>query len=96
MSLIFANFSTKTVLRLALKVTSKRYVILHFIKAAFCLLDDQPRQHIKKQRHYFVNKDHLVKAIVYPVVAYGCGSWTIRKLNTEELMLLNCGVGEDS
>ena len=56
MSLIFANFSTKTVLRLALKVTSKRYVILHFIKAAFCLLDDQPRQHIKKQRHYFVNK----------------------------------------
>ena len=41
-------------------------------------------------------KVHLVKAIVFPVVMYGCESWTIRKLSTEELMLLNCGVGEDS
>ena len=40
-------------------------------------------------------KVHLVKAIVFPVVMYGCESWTI-KLNAEELMLLNCGVGEDS
>ena len=38
----------------------------------------------------------LVKTIVSPVVMYGCESWTIRKLSTEELMLLNCGVGEDS
>ena len=38
----------------------------------------------------------LVKAIVLPVVMYGCESWAIRKLSTEELMLLNCGVGEDS
>ena len=38
----------------------------------------------------------LVKAMVFPVVMYGCESWTVRKLNTEELMLLNCGVGEDS
>ena len=38
----------------------------------------------------------LVKAMVFPVVMYGCESWTIRKLSTEELMLLNCGVGEDS
>ena len=37
----------------------------------------------------------LVKAMVFPVVMYGCESWTI-KLSTEELMLLNCGVGEDS
>ena len=36
---------------------------------------DQPRQHIKKQRHYF----HLVKAMVFPVVMYGCESWTIKK-----------------
>ena len=41
-------------------------------------------------------KVRLVKAMVFPVVMYGCESWTIRKLNTEELMLLNCGVGEDS
>ena len=41
-------------------------------------------------------KVHLVKAMVFPVVTYGCESWTKRKLSTEELMLLNCGVGEDS
>ena len=40
---------------------------------------DQPRQHIKKQRHYFVNKVHLVKAMVFPVVIYGYESWTIKK-----------------
>ena len=40
---------------------------------------DQPRQHIKKQRHYFVTKVHLVKAMVFPVVVYGCESWTIKK-----------------
>ena len=39
-------------------------------------------------------KIHLVKAMVFPVVMYGCESWTIKK--AEELMLLNCGVGEDS
>ena len=57
---------------------------------------DQPRQHIKKQRYYLPTKVHPAKAMVFPVVMYGCESWTIRKLNTEELMLLNCGVGEDS
>ena len=41
-------------------------------------------------------KVRLVKAMVFPVVIYGCENWTIRKLSTEELMLLNCGVGEDS
>ena len=39
---------------------------------------------------------HIVKAMFYPVVMYGCESWTIKKLSAEELMLLNCGVGEDS
>ena len=41
-------------------------------------------------------KVHLVKAMVFPVVMYGCESWTIKKLSIEELMFLNCGVGEDS
>ena len=41
-------------------------------------------------------KVHLVKAMVFPVVMYGCESWTVKKLSAEELMLLNCGVGEDS
>ena len=38
----------------------------------------------------------LVNAIVFPVVMYGCESWTVKKAEREELMLLNCGVGEDS
>ena len=38
----------------------------------------------------------LVKAVVFLVVMYGCESWTIKKAFTEELMRLNCGVGEDS
>jgi len=40
---------------------------------------DQPRQHIKKQRHYIAKKVCLVKAMVFPVVMYGCESWTIKK-----------------
>ena len=40
---------------------------------------DQPRQHIKKQRYYFAKKVLLVKAMVFPVVMYGCESWTIKK-----------------
>ena len=39
---------------------------------------------------------HLVKAMVFPVVMCACESWTIKKAECEELMLLNCGVGEDS
>ena len=41
-------------------------------------------------------KVHLVKAMVFSVIMYGCESWTIRKLSAEELMLLNCGVRKDS
>ena len=37
---------------------------------------------------------HIVKAMVFPVVMYGCESWTIKRLSIEELMLLNCGAGE--
>ena len=38
----------------------------------------------------------IVKAMVFPVVMYGCESWTIKKAESEELILLNCGVREDS
>ena len=69
----------------------------------------------------WLTKVHIIKAMVFPVVMYGCESWTIKKaerqrtdsfelwcwrkvlgflwttkISTEELMLLNCGVGEDS
>ena len=43
-----------------------------------------------------LTKVHLVKAMVFSVVIYGCESWIIKKLSTKELMLLNCGAGEDS
>ena len=46
---------------------------------------DQPRQHIKKQRHYFVNKVHLVKAMVLPAVTYGCESWTIKQAECQRI-----------
>ena len=39
---------------------------------------------------------HLVKAMVFPVVMYACARWTITKAEGQEVMLLNCGVGEDS
>ena len=41
-------------------------------------------------------KAHLVKAMIFPGVMYGCERWTTKRLSAEELMLLNCGVGEDS
>ena len=46
---------------------------------------DQPRQHIKKQRHYFATKVHLVKSMVFPVVMYGCESWTIKKAECQRI-----------
>ena len=57
---------------------------------------DTCRQHIKNRDITLLTKVHLVKAMGFPVVVYGCESWTIKRLSTEELMLLNCGVEEDS
>ena len=50
---------------------------------------------LKSRDFALLTKVHLVKAMVFPVVMYGCESWTKRKLSAEELMILNCGVGED-
>ena len=50
---------------------------------------------LKSRDITLLTKVPVVKAMVFPVVMYGCESWTI-KLSTKELMLLNCGVGEDS
>ena len=66
--------------------------VLEWVAISFSNLDS-----ILKSRDITLStKVRLVKAIVFPVVMYGCESWTIRKLSAEELMLLNCGVGEDS
>ena len=44
---------------------------------------DQPRRHIKKQRHYFANKGPSSQSYGFPVVMYGCESWTIKKTESE-------------
>ena len=59
---------------------------------------DKPRQYIQSRKITLLTKVCTVKAMVFPVVTYGCESWTVKKpkLSTEELMLMNCGSGEDS
>ena len=51
---------------------------------------------LKNRDITLLTKVCLVKAMVFPVVMYGCESWIIKKAKSEELMLLNCGVGKDS
>ena len=52
---------------------------------------------LKSRDITLLTKVHLAKPMIFPVVMCGCERWTIKKrLSTEELMLLNCGVGEDS
>ena len=51
---------------------------------------------LKSRDITLLTKICLVKAMAFPVVTYGCESWTKRKLSAKGLMLLNCGVGEDS
>ena len=46
---------------------------------------DQPRQHIKKQRHYFATKVCVVKAMDFPVVMYRCESWTTKKAERQRI-----------
>ena len=51
---------------------------------------------LKSRDITLLTKFHLVKAMDFPVVMYGCESWTIKKAEHQRLMVLNCGVGEDS
>ena len=53
----------------------------HEIKDTYFLEDKlgQTREHIKKQRHHLVNKVHIIKAMIFPVVMYGCKIWIIKK-----------------
>ena len=55
-----------------------------------------PDSILKSRDIILLTNVHLVKAMVFPVVIYGCESWAIRGLSIEELMLLNYGAGEDS
>ena len=69
-------------------VNSEIRVIIFFATEDGEALYSQPKQdlelvvannHIKKQRHYFANFVHLLKAMVFPVIMYGCESWTVKK-----------------
>ena len=51
---------------------------------------------LKSRNITLPTKVDLVKAMVFPIVMYGCESWTIKKAEAEELMLLNCGAGKNS
>ena len=51
---------------------------------------------VKSRNITLSTKVRLVKAMVFPVVVYGCGSWTIKKAECQKFMLLHCGVGEVS
>ena len=55
-----------------------------------------PDSLLKRRDITLSTKFSLVKAMIFPIVMYGCKSWTIKKAEHEELMLLNCGVGEGS
>ena len=67
------------------------------LKDAYSLEKSYDQLSVLKSRDITLpTKVCLVKVMVFPVCMYGYESWTVRKLSAEELMLLNCGVGEDS
>ena len=63
----------------------KIYISLYIFLWPWKKSYDQTRLHIKKQRHYFAEKVHLVRAMVFPVVLYGCESRTIKKAKCQRI-----------
>ena len=55
-----------------------------------------PNSVLKSRDVTLLTKVHLVKSMVFPVVMYGCESWTIKKAECKELILFSCGAGENS
>ena len=68
----------------------KRHLVLG--RKAMTSIDSE----VKSKDITFLTKVHTVKAMVFPVVMYGCESWTIKEADQQRIDLLNCGVGEDS
>ena len=70
------------------------------LKSAYLLLGRKAMTNLagtlKSRDINLPSKVWLVKAMVFPIVMYGCESWTIKKAEAEELMLLNCGAGKNS
>ena len=61
-----------------------------------CFLAGKLDSVLKSKDSTLLTKVRIIKAMVFSVVMYGCGSWTIKKQSAEELMLSNCGAREDS
>ena len=61
-----------------------------------CSLEDNLDSILKSRDITLPTKVYLVKAMVFPVVTYGYESWTTKKVECQKLLLLNCGVGENS
>ena len=57
---------------------------------------DKLRWCIKKEKHHFANRGLYSQIMIFSVVKYGCDIWTTKRLSAKELMLSNCGAGEDS
>ena len=57
---------------------------------------DKTKQHIKKEEITLLTTICLVKAMVFPVIMYGCENWTIKKAECQRIDALNCSIGEDS
>ena len=66
--------------------------LLHLGRKAMTNLDSD----LKSRDITLLTKVHIVKAMIFPVVMYGCEHWAKRRLSDKELMLSNCGGGEDS
>ena len=61
-----------------------------------CFLAGKLDSVLKSKDSTLLTKVHITKSMVFPVVMYGCESWTIKKQSAAELMLSNCGAREDS
>ena len=68
----------------------KRHLLLG--RKAMTSIDSE----LKRKDSTFLTKVHTVNAMDFPVVMYGCESWTIKEADQQRIDLLNCGVGEDS
>ena len=68
----------------------------HVLSSYVSLLRTNLDSILKSRDITLSTKVHLVKAMVFPVVMYGCESWTIKKADHQRIDALNCGIGEDS
>ena len=77
-------------------MTRGNYFILFYMFLLFVTFRSLNNMFLLSRDITLLTKVRLVKAMVFPVVMYGCESWTVKKAEHRRVVLLNCGVGEDS